>query len=104
LRLEEGIFVANEDRLIQLPKSSIGPTAQGIVLVSYFEALPYLQTGKPISSLGLGLIVVDLPKDCKPLPVAPTMVTFPVICAANSEPLLLEGALFQLGVTEVTTQ
>ena len=102
LRLEEGIFVANESKLSQLPLGSIGPMANGVVLASYLDALPYLQTGKPISSLGLGLIVVDMPKDCKQLPVASTMVTFPVVCAANSEPMLLEGALFQLGVSEIT--
>ncbi len=102
LRLEAGIFVANDAALKQIPLSAIGPASNGLVLATYQEACPYLQTAKPISSSGLGLVVVNLPKEDLALPVKHSFVTFPVICAANSEPMLIEGALFQLGVHEVS--
>ena len=102
LRLEEGVFTANHVGLKQISLGAIGPASNGIVLATFQDALPYLQSGKPISSSGLGLIVVNMPTDVPALPVKPLSVTFPVICAVNSEPLLVEGALFQLGIHEVT--
>lgn len=86
----------------QIPLKSIGPAAQGIALLSLNEALPFLTSGKAVTEGGLGLIVLDMPFDIPQLPLISTKVVFPVLCAANSEPMLIEGHLYQLGHKPVT--
>lgn len=103
LRLEDGIFVIEGTvPLSQIPLKAIGPLTQGVALVSLNEALPFLGSGKAVTEGGLGLIVLDMPVDIPKLPLISTKVVFPVICAANAEPMLIEGHLFQLGHKPVT--
>lgn len=103
LRLENGIFVIDVSiQLSQIPLKSIGPAAQGIALVSLNEALPFLTSGKAVTEGGLGVIVLDMPAEIPHLPLISTKVIFPVLCAANSEPMLIEGHLYQLGHKPVT--
>ena len=98
LRLEDGIFIFDEATpLSQIQLQSIGPMAQGVALVTFDEALPFVSGGKAVTDGALALIVVDMPQVVPPLPLISAKVVFPAICAANSEPILIEGYLFQLG-------
>ena len=103
LRLEEGIFVVDgKTPLSQVPLNAIGPNVQGVAMVTFNDALPFVSGGKAVTEGGLALIVVDMPDECPPLPLISAKVVFPAICAANSEPILIEGHMFQMGCKPVS--
>ena len=103
LRLEEGTFVSSDgSRLVQLQLSEIGPLATGVVLTKYLDAKPFIMGGKAVSTGGLALVVVDPPSDECQIPLIAEKISFPVICAANCEPMIIEAALYQLGNQPVT--
>ena len=58
LGIPDGVFETEGRALKQLSLCEIGPTASGVVLVSAQSAEPYLQVAKPVSSQGLGLLVL----------------------------------------------
>ena len=97
LRLADGIFELEDgQQLKQASFADIGPFASGVILATYQESLPYLQGGKQVSGSGLGIAIVDPPKDfssCLPF----EKISFPVICAANSEPLIVDALVVQFG-------
>ena len=98
LRIEEGTFVLGDGtKLSQLQLCDIGPLATGVVLAKFQDALPFISSGKAVSNGGLALIVVDPPSDASSLPCISEKISFPVICAANCEPMLIEAAMYQLG-------
>lgn len=98
LRIEEGTFVLGDgSRLSQLQITDIGPLATGVVLAKHQDALPFISTGKAVSNGGLAIIVVDPPADATSIPSISEKISFPVICAANCEPMLIEAAMYQLG-------
>ena len=103
LRLEEGTFVLGDGtKLSQMQLTEIGPIATGVVLAKYQDAMPFIMGGKAVSTGGLALVVVDPPFDSSPDPIIAEKISFPVICAANSEPMIIEAALYQLGHLPVT--
>ena len=51
--VKTGVFQASGHPLAQLPLTSVGPAAEGVVIVTKTEAAPYLANGKPISQLPL---------------------------------------------------
>ena len=103
LRIEQGLFVCGGNLpLSQLPMSQVGTTASGIVLCTAAEAEPFLKTGRPFSSGGLALIIVDQVVNPPPTPLLAESVRFPAWCIANSEPLLLDGLLYQVGAQQVS--
>eukprot|EP00435_Cladocopium_sp_Y103_P060457 s5_g22.t1 len=75
--------------------SQVNSTSQGILVSNIQEALPYFALQQPLSSEGIGLLVLDHldPK----LPTNHQKVRVPAICKATSEPLIATAALFQLG-------
>lgn len=101
LRLEHGIFQSASDQsLAQLGLSQVGPHMAGVVVLSAQAAEPYLKAANPISSGPLAFFVVDAQ--------APLVTHFdvtaarvPLVCAVNSEPLLVDGHLVQLGAVGV---
>jgi len=101
LRLESGIFQSSDGKpLVQLGLAQVGPTVAGVAVVSVASADPYLKSPHPLSSGSLALFVVDstvAPQTV--LPVSPERV--PLVCAVNSEPLLVDGFLVQLGSSPV---
>ena len=101
LRLDSGIF-QNEvgQPLSQLGLAQVGSAAAGVAVVSVAVIDPYLKASHPLSSGPLALFVVDAPAP----PVTNFAVTterVPLVCSANSEPLLVDGYLIQLGATLV---
>lgn len=101
LRLADGIFELEDGQPItQVALSDIGPFTAGVILATYQESLPYLQGGKQISGSGLGIAIMDPPKDfVASLPSE--RISFPVICAANSEPLIVDTMVVQFGKQRV---
>ena len=103
LRVEEGLFTCGPNiPLSQLNLTQVGPVASGIVLCTGAEAEPFLKTGRPISTGGLALIVVDQISTPPATTLLAESIRFPTWCIANSEPLLLDGLLYQVGAQQVT--
>ena len=101
LRLEHGTFQSdNGQGLSQLPLPQIGPNAAGVAVVSAACVEPYLKAPNPLSAGPLAFFVVDAEG---PLPTSfpVTAERVPLVCAANGEPLLVDGLLFQLGAIRV---
>ena len=102
LRIDSGIFQGGNDTpLTQLDLSQLSPQSSGIILVNMQAAMPYLKGGKQISVGAVGMILIDCLPSQVVTPLIPEQVKFPVTCLANSEPLLLEGVMFQLGAIPV---
>lgn len=101
LRLESGIFQSEGGQaLSQIGLSHVGPSVAGVVVVSVLSIEPYLKAAHPLSSGPLALFVVD----SVDLPVTNFQVTaerVPLVCTLNSEPLLVDGFLIQLGAVRV---
>ena len=99
--IPEGIFKDSDGNgLKQLVVADIGPCARGIVVVTAQEAVPYLRMSKPVSSQGLGLLVVDSPGIA--LNGTGQEIRFPAKCERTEEPMLLTGRLIQIGSKEVS--
>ncbi len=104
--VETGVFVCGDQLpLGQIEISKVGPNASGIVLTSVSEALPYIKSGKQISSGGLAFLIVDAGVEMRiPTTLIAEKVRFPVICSRNGEPLLIDAMMYQLGSLPVTKQ
>ena len=102
LRIEKGTFMCGSDQMLaQIELGQVGPTAQGIVLCDAAMAAPYLKGGKQLSAGGLAVIVLTTSESLPPTALIAEKVRIPVVCAANAEPLLIEGFLYQLGAQPV---
>ena len=103
IRIAEGTFVSGESQPVQqIQVHQIGPLQAGVVLASLDQALPFISQNRQVSLGSLAIIVLNMPDTPPGLPLIAEKVTFPGICAANSEPLILTGSMFQLGATPVT--
>ena len=99
--MEHGIFQSEAGhQLSQLGLSQVGSNAAGVVVVSLQAAEPYLKAQHPISSAPLPFFAVDS-HDLPVTQFAVAPVRVPLVCAANSEPLLVDGHMVQLGAVGV---
>ena len=80
----------------QLQLSQVGPLATGVALVSYSDALPFLQSGRQLTTKGLALLILNGPDDLNTA-LTWTSIRFAAKCAVNQQPVLLSGFLVQLG-------
>ena len=102
LRIESGIFMCGDNvALQQVELQQIGPATSGVVLCSVAAALPFLKTGRPVSAGGLALIIVDDLEAPFPPALPVEHIRLPVICTANSQPLLIDGRMIQIGSQQV---
>ena len=98
LRLDPGIFTVGEGKPInQLSMSDIGPMAIGVVLCTLDQALPYISQNRQVSMGGLAVVVLNATEAPSGIPLIAEPIRFPAVCAANAEPVLVQGLLFQLG-------
>eukprot|EP00438_Fugacium_kawagutii_P004921 Skav217260 [mRNA] locus=scaffold47:1180518:1185328:+ [translate_table: standard] len=74
-------------------------TCSGIAVVNVDEALPFFALNAPLTTNGLGLIVLDHQDPRVPTPHE--IIRFPATCKSTGEPMLLTGALLQLGAKRV---
>lgn len=86
----DGIGVA------QIPLSQVGPLVSGISLVNYVDAVPFLQDNKVLTPKGLALLVINGPDEIT-TDLTWSTIRFAAKCAANQQPVLLQGFLVQLG-------
>ena len=104
LRLEAGVFQGDGAALEQVQMSQIGPLVSGVVLANVDQALPYLVSGKQVSMGALAVVIMNPPSEGLKVPLISERVKFPVVCAANAEPLIVEGDMYQLGSKPVGKQ
>lgn len=98
LRLDPGIFTVGDGKPInQLSMSEIGPMAIGVVLCTLDQALPYISQNRQVSMGGLAVVVLNVKEAPSGLPLIAEPIRFPAVRAANAEPVLVQGLLFQLG-------
>ena len=90
LRVEHGLLYSETGLpLSQVPLPQVGPNVSGVVLTTMALAAPYVQSGKVVSSGALAFFVVD---SVQVVPGLPSSVErLPLVCAENSEPLLVDG-------------
>ena len=101
LHLETGMFRVLDDQPIsQLTVGQISPLSVGIALATVAEAAPFLQANKLLTHQGLALLVVN-PPDELPTKLQWAHIRFAAQITLTKEPVLLTGALVQLGKTTV---
>ena len=102
LRVETGIFVYGDNQAVpQIDLQHIGPAINGVVLCDVPMATPYLKGGKQLSAGGLAMVVLSSSDQLPVTALIAEKVRIPVVCAANAEPLLIDGYLYQLGAQPV---
>ena len=104
LSLPAGVFQAKGQPVPQISIKQVGPIAHGVALVSMEEAMPYLKAGKQVSSEPLAMAVFVPPGAELETSLPHTKVLIPCVCIANSEPLLTEAVVVQLGAGFVEKQ
>ena len=98
LRLDSGVFMVGEGKPVcQLALGDIGPMAIGVVLATLDQALPFISQNRQVSMGGLAIVVLNVNEAPPGLPLIAEPIRFPAVCAANAEPVLVQGLLFQLG-------
>lgn len=101
LCLPDGAFTGGGKSLSQLPLTMLGPLAEGIVIVTYQQAEPFLRAAQTIATGPLALLILQGPIGDCPTSLCTSQVTVPARCLVNQEPLLLEATLVQLGTVQV---
>ena len=98
LRLDPGIFMVGEGKPVsQISLGDIGPMAMGVVLSTLDQALPFISQNRQVSMGGLAIVVLNTMEVPSGLPLIAEPIRFPAVCAANAEPVLVQGLMFQLG-------
>ncbi|CAL1173968.1 unnamed protein product [Cladocopium goreaui] len=101
LQLEPDTFCTQPDTMLQqIPIGHVGPLATGVALVTYADAVPFLQANKVLTNKGLALLLVNGPSDIQ-TDLQWSSIRFAAKCAVNQQPVLLHGVLVQLGSTPV---
>ena len=98
IRVEEGTFVDPADKpLSQLPVSALGPTATGVAIASYAEVQEFLKVGSKVAPHPLAVFLVNVSEQALATSLEWSQCRVAARCAANGEPMLLQGYLVQLG-------
>lgn len=101
IQLDQGAFcVGNDEPVCQIDFAQVGPLVTGVALTNFADAQPFLQADKLLTNRGLALLILNPPKDM-PTNLQWATIRFAARCALNQEPMLLSGALIQLGGTTV---
>ena len=98
-----GVFKQSEGQMLhQVTPEQIGPNAQGIILLDQSIADSTLRLPRPVTSKGLGAIVIATKNNMDQHSIAP--IRFPAMCRHTQEPIILAGYMYQLGEQEVSRQ
>ena len=98
VEVPDGVFIQAKggEALCALSLLEVGPQAEGVVLVTPAEALPYLALSSPVSKRALALLVLgDICVSGATAPVS--QVRFQAQCVETSEPMLLTATMIQIG-------
>lgn len=102
LGLQEGAFTGGGKVLSQIPLSMVGPMSEGVAIVTWSQAEPYLRSSQVVAEGPLALLVLQGPVGGCHTGLQVSKATVPARCLANQEPLLLEASLVQLGKITVS--
>ena len=97
MQVLEGTFRFQDKVLAQLSPKQIGPVSSGFILISLQDAEPYLKAGTIVSKEPLALVVLP-PVGTKIATALPhAQITVPCRCTIDSEPVLAEAVIVQVG-------
>ena len=99
IALPDGIFHAEGQSLSHISVTGIASNRTGVALVSIDEAIPFFSLHEPISTGGLAMIILDH-QDAR-IPACAEIIKFPAQFTLTDEPVLLTGAMLQLGKSGV---
>ena len=101
VQIPTGVFINGSTGILlgRLQVGDLCPQAEGVVLVSPAEALPYLALEKPVSSEALALLVLG--EIAVPAHAQCSRVRFQAAGVESGEPLLLNATLIQIGQSPV---
>lgn len=101
LTIPRGIFKqGNDQELPQISVQEINSEACGVVLMSIQEANPYLRLPKPISKLGLAILLLE--HDHPSCADLGSVLRFPCRFEQTGEPILITARIVQIGNEVVT--
>lgn len=95
------VFKQEDGELLsQITVHQFHQKSKGIAVVNINEAIPFCNLETPISSEGVGMIIVDY-HDPR-IPSKAEVIQFPAICSDTGDSMLVLGALVQLGQKSVS--
>ncbi|CAL1126554.1 unnamed protein product [Cladocopium goreaui] len=97
LKVIEGTFHCAGKPIPQLNMKQIGPVSSGFILISLHDAEPYLRAGTIVSREPLALLILQKAGTDVQTVLPHTPVTVPCRCTVNSEPVLADVLVVQLG-------
>jgi len=97
LQVLEGTFRTHDRILPQLSMKQIGPISSGFILMSLQDAEPYLKSGRVVSQEPLALVVLHAAGSHIQTALPHATITVPCRCTVNSEPVLAEAVIVQVG-------
>ena len=101
IQIPASIFQQSDGtKLTQISLQQFQQRVRGIVVLNKDEAEPFLQLREPLSSDGIGILLLDF-KDVM-LPDSHRVITFPASCVETQEPMIVTAALVQLGKQEIS--
>ena len=98
LAVPDGIFVDSHGRpVLQIQPHQLGPLSTGVALASSSLVDQFLRAPGPIAESALGILLLDVNEPPFEVKLQWNQVRLAVRCVANGEPVLISGALIQLG-------
>ena len=106
LTLDSGKFVDELGTVLnQIPVTSLGPASQGVALATISDVEPFLRHGIAVAPGPLAIFLVNATEDQLQTSLQWAQCRTVLRCVLNSEPMLVQGFLIQLGgqiVSQVT--
>ena len=100
IAIPTGVFAQEGgEPMEQVPLTKLSPHNPGIAVADIDEALRFLNMQRPAIAEGAAVIVLEM-TDPR-LPENAEQVRFPAMCVQTQEPILLHGAIIQLGAKKV---
>ena len=100
LMVPQGVFKQQDGTILgPLQVGDVGPNAKGVLLVDQADCQATLRLPKPVSQMGLAVIVLATKNNEDMHSITPTR--FPAMCLSTQEPLIASGYMYQLDHQEV---
>ena len=100
LMVPQGVFKQQDGTILgPLQIGDVGPNAKGVLLVDQADCQATLRLPKPVSQMGLAVIVLATKNNEDMHSITPTRFT--AMCLSTQEPLIASGYMYQLGHQEV---
>ena len=94
------VFIQSDGtELQQVQPADLQPGCKGVVVANVEDAMPFFGLQSPVSTEGVGLLILDF-TDVR-IPELRTIIKVPVLCKQTNEPMLITAALVQIGGKEI---